>query len=405
VDRCAPNLQESAVTATIPTSNVDLYDDRSILNPYDSYRSLRDAGPVVWLSEHRVWAVSHYREVYQALHDHETFRSGAGVGLTDRLNEAQKGSCITSDPPYHTTARALVSRHLTPKALRDLQDQVQKWADELVDRLVAQGSFEAVADFSQAFPLSLVPDLLGWPVDEGKERLLAWAAAGFNALGPPNERTLSGIPLLMELGEFLHRMSIPGNLRPDTWGAQLVAEAQEAGIDEHLLPALLGDFLVPSMDTSVSALSSMLWLLGKHPHQWDMLRADQSLIPNAFNEVLRYEAPLRGFTRLTTKDSELGGTPLAAESRVLLLNASGNRDERHWDAPDTFDVKRANAAEHLAFGHGLHGCVGQALSRLEGHSLLAALATRVRRIEVGAPSWRLHNTIRGIERMTVSLHA
>jgi len=385
-------------------SDIDLYSDRSILSPYEDYRALRALGPVVRLNRYGVWAVSHYPQVYQALHDHETFRSGAGVGLTDRLNQAQKGSCITSDPPYHTLARSLVSRHLTPKALRAFHEYVRRWAGTLVERLIARGGFEAVADFGQAFPLSLVPDLLGWPEEEGRERLLDWAAAGFNALGPPNDRTLSGVPLLQEMGEFLHRMSIPGNLRPDSWGARLVADAHEAGIAEQLLPALLGDFLVPSMDTSVSALSGMLLLLGTHPDQWDALRADQSLIPNAFNEVLRIESPLRGFTRLVTRDCELGGIALPEGSRVLLLNGSANRDEGHWDQPDVFDAKRPNAAEHLAFGHGIHGCVGQALSRLEAHSLLAALAERVRRIEVGEPSWRLHNTIRGIARMDVTLH-
>ncbi|QFZ21448.1 cytochrome P450 [Saccharothrix syringae] len=392
------------MTTTIPASDLDLYHDAAILDPHRHYRELRAIGPVVWLSRYEVWAVTRYREVYQALHDHRTFRSGAGVGLTDRLNQAQKGSCITSDPPYHTQARALVSRHLTPKALRRFHDYVRQWADRLVDELIGRGAFDAVTDFGQAFPLSLVPDLLGWPVDEGRERLLDWASAGFNALGPPNERTLSGVPLLQEMGGFLHRMSIPGNLRPDSWGARLVADAHEVGIDEHMLPALLGDFLVPSLDTSVSALAGMLHLLGAHPDQWDAVRADESLIPNAFNEVLRVESPLRGFTRLVARDCELGGVALAEGTRVLLLNGSANRDEHRWADPDTFDVRRPDAAEHLAFGHGVHGCVGQGLSRLEAHSLLRSLAARVRRIEVGEPEWRLHNTIRGIARMDVVLH-
>jgi cytochrome P450 len=392
------------VTTASATYDADLYSDESILAPYETYRALRELGPVVWLSRLGVWAVPRYREVYRALHDHETFRSGAGVGLTDLLNEAQKGGCITSDPPYHTQARALVSRHLTPKALRRFDIFIQLWADRLVDELIERGTFDAVADFSQAFPLALVPDLLGWPIDEGRERLLDWAAAGFNALGPPNERTLSGIPLLREMGDFLDRMSIPGNLQPDSWGARLITNANEAGVGGHLLPALLGDFLVQSMETSVSALASMLWLLGTHADQWDAIRGDQTLIPNAFNEVLRFEAPLRGLTRLVTRDYELGGSPLTAESRVLLLNGSANRDDRHWDSPDTFNVRRPNAAEHLAFGDGIHGCVGRDLSRMEGHSLLRALANRVSRIEVGEPTWRLHNTIRGIGRMDVSLY-
>ncbi|MFE3718136.1 cytochrome P450 [Streptomyces cyaneofuscatus] len=393
------------LTTAIPTSDIDPYTDESILAPYDDYRALRDLGPVVRLDQYDVFAVARYREVFEALHDHESFISGEGVGITEQLNKAQHGSSLTSDPPYHDLVRGMVARHLTPKALREFHTHIQDWADRLVDELIERGEFDAVTDFGQAFPLALVPDLLGWPVDEGRERLLAWAAAGFNAFGPLNARTQAGFPLLQEMGQFLHRMSIPGNLRPDTWGAQLVADAQNGKIANELLPALLGDFLAPSMDTSVSALSSLLWLFGAKPAQWDLLRSDPSLIPGAFNEIVRRESPLRGFTRLLVKDRVLGDTQLEAGARVMLLYGSANRDERHWDAPETFDITRANAAEHLGFGHGIHGCVGQALSRLEGHSLLASLTKKVRRIEVGEPTWRLHNTIRGIESLPVTLRA
>ncbi|MEU6083883.1 cytochrome P450 [Streptomyces sp. NPDC047108] len=389
----------------IPRSAIDPYTDASILDPYDDYRALRDLGPVVRLDQYDVWAAARYEEVYDALHDHTSFISGEGVGITEQLNKAQHGSSLTSDPPYHDLVRGLVARHLTPKALREFHTYIQEWADKLVDELVARGEFDAVKDFGQAFPLALVPDLLGWPVEEGRERLLDWAAAGFNAFGPLNERTRAGFPLLQEMGEFLHRMSVPGNLRPDSWGAQLVADAQAGKIADELLPALLGDFLAPSMDTSVSALSSMLWLFGAHPGQWELLRSDPALIPNAFNEIVRLESPLRGFTRLLTRDRALGGTELTAGSRVLLLYGSANRDERHWTSPETFDITRAAASEHLGFGHGIHGCVGQALSRLEGHSLMTALVRRVRRIEIGEPVWRLHNTIRGIEHLPVVLRA
>ncbi len=394
------------LTTEIPRTEIDPYTDASILSPYEDYRALRDLGPLVWLERYELFASARYLEVYDALHDHESFSSASGVGVTEQLNRAQHGSSLTSDPPYHSLVRGLVSKHLTPKALIRFQTYIQDWADKLVDELMDKGTFDAVVDFGQAFPLKIVPDLLGWPVDEGRGRLLDWAAAGFNAFGPLNERTREGFPLLQEMGEFLHRMSIPGNLRPDSWGAELVAEAQAGKIGDELLPALLGDFLGPSMDTSVSALASSLWLLGSNPEQWDAIRADRSLIPRAFNEVVRFESPLRGFTRLLTRDRELGGVPLVAGSRVLLLYGSANRDERHWEQnPDVFDITREQATEHLGFGHGIHGCVGQALSRLEAQSLLSSLAAKASRIEVGEPVWRLHNTIRGLDSLPVTFRA
>ncbi|MFF1511613.1 cytochrome P450 [Streptomyces sp. NPDC058326] len=393
------------LTTDIPSTRIDPYTDQSILSPYQDYRALRDLGPVVWLEKYELYASARYEQVYDALHDHESFSSASGVGVTEQLNKAQHGSSLTSDPPYHDLVRGLVAKHLTPKALAQFHTYIQDWADQVVDELVEKDTFDAVTDFGQAFPLKIVPDLLGWPIDEGRERLLHWAAAGFNAFGPLNERTRAGFPLLKEMGEFLHRMSVPGNLRPDSWGAELVAEAQAGRIGNELLPALLGDFLGPSMDTSVSALAASLWLLGSHPQQWDAIRADRALIPRAFNEIVRFESPLRGFTRLLTRERDLGGVQLPAGSRVLLLYGSANRDERHWEQdPDVFDITRAQAAEHLGFGHGIHGCVGQALSRLEAQALLNSLASKVVRIEVGEPVWRLHNTVRGLESLPVTFH-
>ena len=120
-------------------------------------------------------------------------------------------------------------------------------------------------------------------------------------------------------------------------------------------------------------------------------------------EVIRYDAPIRGLSRLLTADRELSGMTLPAGSRALMLYGSANRDERYWDAPDTFDVTRPNASSHVGFGHGIHGCVGQGLARLEGHALLNALADKVSVIEVGEPEYRVHNTIRAIATLPAAL--
>ncbi|REF00954.1 cytochrome P450 [Thermomonospora umbrina] len=391
------------MTITTPSTDLDPYSDAAILEPYELYRTLRDLGPAVRLDRYDAWAVARYRDVYDALHDHETFISGAGVGLTDELNRRMAGAPITMDPPDHTKLRAVVGKPLQPRELRKYKESVRERAEGLVDLLIERGAFDAVVDFAQVFPLSVVPDLFGWP-EEGRDRFLAWASAGFNALGPLNERTRAGFPALGEMWEYLARMAAPGALKEDGWAAGLLAAAEDGTISREALPTLLGDYLTPSLDTTVSALSSALWLFGAHPDQWDKVRTDPSLVPNAFNEVIRLESPARGFTRQVAKDRTLSGVDLPAGTRVLLLYGSANRDERQWTAADEFDVTRADASAHIAFGHGVHGCMGQGLARMEAHALLTALAAKVRRIEVGEPTWRLHNTIRGIESMQVTLH-
>ncbi|WP_344138736.1 cytochrome P450 [Luedemannella flava] len=365
---------------------------------------LRELGSAVWLSRYQVWGMVRYAEVYAALHDHDTFSSGSGVGLSDELNKVMAGGTIGSDPPDHDRLRQVIGRQLTPKALRVHQEHVQRKAAVLVDELIERGSFDAVPEFAQRFPVSMVPDLLGWPENE-TGNLLAWASAGFNALGPMNERTMAGFPVLKELWEFLDELATTRNLRPDSWGANLIAAVDSGEVEAKKLPVLLGDFLVPSLDTTVSALASMVWLFGNNPDQWRKVREDPSLVAAAFNETVRLETPARGFCRLVTRDHELSdGVTMAAGSRLFLLYAGANRDDRVFTDPDTFDVTRHNVTSHLAFGHGIHGCVGQGLARMEAHALFRELAARVEHIEVGEATWRRHNTIRGLAALPTTLH-
>lgn len=392
------------VTTVTPTSDVDPYSEESVLAPYDNYRLLRDLGPAVWLSRYEVWVMARYAEVYAALHDHATFSSGSGVGLSEELNRVMAGGTIGSDPPDHDRLRRVIGRELTPKALRQHQEHVRHKAAVLVEELVERGSFDAVPEFAQRFPVSMVPDLLGWPADE-TGNLLTWASAGFNALGPMNDRTMAGFPALQQLWEFLDQLATSRNLRPGSWGANLIAAVDAGEVEAGKLPVLLGDFLVPSLDTTVSALASAIWLFGTNPEQWRKVRDDPSLIPAAFNEVVRLETPARGFCRLVARDHVLpDGVTLPAGSRLFLLYASANRDERVFTDPDTFDVTRPNVTSHVAFGHGIHGCVGQGLARMEAHALFRELAARVERIEVGEPTWRRHNTIRGLAALPTTLH-
>lgn len=278
------------MTTLAPSTDLDFYSEEVILNPYDTYRRLRDTAPAVWLERYQVWAVTRYDDVYAALHDHRTFASGYGVALNDPLNEKMKGSALVSDPPYHDHVRGVMGGPLTPRALRKHHDYFQERADALIDHLLELGRFDGVRDFAQIFPLSVVPDLLGWPA-EGREHFLDWASAGFQALGPMNERALRDLPTLKGMWEYMAEIVRPGRLAPGSWGAALVEAAEKGEVDKQLLPALIGDYLVPSLDTTVSALSTMLWQLGENPDQWRMVREDPSLIPNVLNESIRYEAP------------------------------------------------------------------------------------------------------------------
>jgi cytochrome P450 len=165
------------------------------------------------------------------------------------------------------------------------------------------------------------------------------------------------------------------------------------------------DYIAPSLDTTISAISSALHLFATHPEQWQLLRDDPALIPQAINEVVRYESPLRAFGRRARCASEVGGVEIPAGARVLVMYASANRDDREWDSPDVFDIRR-DAGRQLGFGNGAHACAGQGLARLETTAMLRALLDRVERIETtGPPEWALNNIIRRHARLPLRLVA
>ena len=168
---------------------------------------------------------------------------------------------------------------------------------------------------------------------------------------------------------------------------------------------LVRSFLSAGIDTTVYGLGNALYCFARHPEQWTILRENPKLIRGAFEEVLRFEAPVQTFFRTTTRNVEVGGVRMGDGEKVLLFLAAANRDPRRWDKPDTFDVTR-RATGHMTFGTGIHGCVGQAIARLESEAILGALARRVASFELaGEPKLRLNNTLRGLDTLPLRVEA
>jgi cytochrome P450 len=168
---------------------------------------------------------------------------------------------------------------------------------------------------------------------------------------------------------------------------------------------MMGAFVVAGMDTTVNAIGSAIWLLAERPDQFAALRADPSLAKSAFEETLRYESPVRLFARGATRDTEIDGVPIAGGDRVVLLFGAANRDERRYPTPERFEITR-NPLDHVAFGFGIHVCVGAGLARLEGPAILASLARRVETLELaGTPKRHLNNVIRGLAELPVAVTA
>jgi cytochrome P450 len=389
-------------SSDVPIYDVDMYTDDVLAEPFEHYRALRDLGPLVFLSAHGVYTMARYAEVRAALGDAKVFSSGSGPALNDICNEVFTGTTLGSDAPLHDQLRNVLASRLTPRALRPMNADVEAQAREVVDAALQKSSFDAVADLATPLPLSIVPDYLGWP-QESRGQLVRWASAAFDFIGPMNPRMEACLPVVGELAEHAKSLTENGGLTPGGLADGVVQAAQRGEIDASWPQKLLLDYLNPSVDTTIAAVSSAIALFAANPDQWDLVRSNRALIPAALNEVVRLESPITGFARLTTQDVDIEGHTIPAGSRVLLWYASANRDERKWEDPERFDVTRSNVVDHVGFGYGEHGCAGQGLARMEAHAMFNALADRVERFHVHETTRALNNTIRSWGSLNVSV--
>ncbi|MEN4478973.1 cytochrome P450 [Mycolicibacterium cosmeticum] len=386
----------------IPSYRPDIYSTSAILSPYPHYRALRRLGPLVWLPRHRMVALPHYTQCKATLRADDLYLSGHGVAANAVANGMSRGTTLNSDGTDHDRRRKLVAHRLMPRALRGLTASVQDAARTIVDAALTKGRVDGVADLATALPLAVVPDLVGWP-QERRADLLPWAAATFDLLGPVNRQALRAVPRSVQMLRFARAVVRDRNVLPDSMADELLRAVDEGTLSADDVPPLIIDYIAPSLDTTISAISSAIQLFAAHPEQWEMLRAEPGLLPNAINEVVRYESPVRAFTRKVARDTSIAGTDVPAGTRLVVLYASANRDEREWDDPEVFDIRR-DAGRHIGFGNGAHACAGQGLARMETATILSALLERVERIEVdGTPEWAVNNVIRRLERLPVRL--
>ena len=386
-----------------PASDLDLWSGEALLDPFPHYRQLRDAGPVVWLSKANAWGAFRYQAVRGVLGKPKVFSSANGVMLNDFMNKACADARIMlcSDDPRHRALRRVFMRPLTPQAVERLRSRLTGAMNGQVDKLVRIKSFDAVKDLAQFLPLTVVAELVGLS-DEGRDRMLNWASAVFDSFGPEHgSRTQRSYKMVAEVFEYIS--NVPRDeLNPDGWGMALFNAADRGEISVEDARSLLLDYLTPSLDTTINALSGAILLFGRNPEQWSLLRRDPALIPDAFDEVVRVAAPIRGFGRQLADDYEIEGVRLDKGDRIYVAFASANRDERHFPDPDRFLITR-RPEDHLGFGFGPHICAGKSLARLEVSLALQALAGRVKTITIDNRLPGPHNTLNVIERLDVTV--
>ena len=386
----------------VPVYRDDVYRTAAIIDPYPHYTRMRELGEVVWLPRQRVYALPRFVECKAVLRDDTTFISGKGVALNPFINRLSRGTTLNSDAAEHDRRRRLVAHRMLPRALRAIGEAVDAQAAAVVEAAVGKGEIDGVDDVATALPMAVVPDLVGWPRNQ-RDDLLPWGGATFDVLGPLNRHALRAMPGAMQMLRFARRVVRRREMLEGSLGHDVLLAADEGKLTAAECSALMVDYIAPSLDTTISAISNALYLFGSHPEQWQLLREDPTLIPNAINEVIRYESPLRAFSRKARQGCQIASAHIPAGARVLVVYASANRDEREWTDPATFDIQR-DATRQLGFGQGAHACAGQGLARLEITAMLRALTERVERIEpTGPPTWAVNNIIRRHRRLPLKL--
>ena len=377
----------------------DPYDAEIDDRAHEVWAMLREDSPVYRNDRYDFWALSRFHDVEAAHRDPATFSSRYGTVL-ERMgpDEIGLGMMIFTDPPDHTRLRALVSRALTPRRVAALEGRARQICGELLDPLVGSDSFDYVTSLAAQLPSRVISSLVGVP-PEDQEQQRRYVDQMFHiesGVGMANSTAAEGaLSLISYLSELVAARS--RDPRDDMASALVQAEiVDDDGTTRRLTPDECTNFTLllytAGTETVGKLLGNAAVILAQHPDQRRELLEDSSLIPNAIEELLRYEPPSPINGRWTTSGVELHGVTIPKESKVLLLDGSAGRDERAFPDPDRFDIHR-KIPHHLSFGYGIHFCVGAALARLEGR---VALEETLRRF----PEW--HVDMSSVERVHTS---
>jgi cytochrome P450 len=366
------------------------WDESFRANPYPHYQPLFAGPPRIINLVVDMALVARYADVRAVLLDHANFSSAqlATSGFEEQNNLfGHDPSMLVADPPVHTRLRRLVSRDFTPRRIRELEPRIREIAAQLVDTAQRKGSLDVMADVANTLPVMVIAEMLGVP-PEMYQTFKHWSDKIVEA-----DNVLPGMPMpddiklaMSELRDFFstqieQRRGRPG---PDLVSALVAAHEQSEALSAGELLAFVILLLLAGNETTTNLIGNGTLALGHHPDQMSLLRQKPELMPRAIDEMLRYDGPVQSTFRTAICDTNVGGTDIKAGTGVFVMVAAANRDPAHFPDPDKFDITR-DPNDHLAFGEGIHFCLGSGLARVEGSIAIATMLERFPRLRLANP--------------------
>jgi cytochrome P450 len=382
----------------------DVFSAASVRNARAVDDNLRELAPVVKLSRENISMIGRYEDVAAGLRDWKTFSSTSRPWHDPK--SVRPELLLTDDPPKHTGVRAVVAHALSPKALAQMAEAFRAEAEALVLDLQPRSDtvVDAVTEITRPFVYKVLPDLLGIPV-AGREHMYAFGNMVWATMGPMNELFAEAMRDTGPVIEWATQCCSREHLDPNGLGYQMFLAADRGEITQDEAKLLVGILLSAAADTTIITLANAIRAFSIYPDQYQLVRADPTLVRAAFDESLRWDSPSRMAGRIAMRDVEIGGILVPKGERCGLMFGAANRDPRKWQDPESFNIQRDNRA-HVGWGQGVHACVGRVLAGLEADALLGAIVSHIGRFEpAGEPEPWMTTVGHGPEKVPVRLFA
>jgi cytochrome P450 len=367
------------MTKPIPTTNIDMFSAQSVRNARAVDDGIREMAPVVWLERENIAMLGRYEHVSKGLVDWKAFSNTSRPWHDPK--SVRPEILLTDDPPRHTQVRAVIGRALSPKVMKEMEQSFKREAKIVVDELLdhAGEEIDAVAGITARYVHKVLPDLMGLP-EEGREKMTTFGNAVWATMGPMNDLFYTAIAEGGDSFEWVDKACSRESIRPDSLGGEMYAAADRGEISEQDAKLLTLTILSAGSDTTVITMGNALNAFARFPQEYAILRAEPSLLRNAFDEALRWDSPSRMAGRITEQDVAIDDYVIPEGTRCGLMFSAANRDPRKWDEPERFSIRR-DVRGHVGWGQGIHMCVGKALAQAESDALLGEIVKRVARIE------------------------